>query len=140
MAEVTRIFPEFAPASDCANCGESHRECGVLCGACRGKQARLAEVFVQSSIASAIGEFRRFQNQGGALSGAIGAAYEKMRRAYDAAEPLVEISGRGYVEFVADELWAFPEDGVSIGPFPNEEAAQDGLTLYHAKKSEQVVT
>lgn len=139
MAEVTRIFPEFAPASACANCGETHRECGVLCKVCRGKQARVAEAFVQSSIASAIGELRRFQNQGGLLSGPIGAAYDKMRRAYDAAEPLVEISGRGYVEWVGDELWARPEAGVSIGPFPNEEAAQDGLTAYHDEKAKQVV-
>lgn len=134
MAEVTRIFPEFAPASDCSNCGEAHRECGVLCKACRGKQARVAESFVQSSIASAIGELRRYQNQGGLLSGPVGAAYDKMRRAYDAAEPLVEISGRGYVECIEGELWAYPEDGVSVGPFGNEDEAQQALTNYHTLK------
>jgi len=139
MIEVTRLFPVFAPLGHCSSCGETHREPGVLCAACRVKQEPIAATFVQASIAAAIGELRRYENQGGLLVGPIGAAYEKMRRAYDAAEPLIEISGRGYVECIGGELWAYPEDGVRIGPFPNEETAQDAITAYHDEKAKQVV-
>jgi len=139
MIEVTRLFPVFAPLGHCSSCGDTHREPGVLCAACRGKQERVAATFVQASIAAAIGDLRRYENQGGLLVGPIGAAYEKMQKAYDAAEPLLDISGRGYVEYITGELWAFPEAGVSGGPFPTEEAAQEWLTEYHDKKPKPVV-
>jgi hypothetical protein len=109
-----------------------------LCKPCRVKQASVDVSFVHAEIARAIQELRRFEAKGAPLSGPLAYALEAMRRAYDGSDPLVRISGRGYVELVSGELWAFPEAGLSIGPFANEEAAQDALTEYaaaqHARK------
>ena len=140
MGEVVEIYPPFMPsAPQCAECGEAHAELGVLCRTCRTSQRPVTAIFVQGTIASAIADLRREQNQNAPLSGPVAAALDKLRRLYDAAEPLLDISGRGYVECIGGELWAYPEDGVRIGPFPNEETAQDAITAYHDEKAKQVV-
>jgi len=141
MTEVVHLFPGTYPASDCPGCGGEHRELGMLCGTCRVKQRPTDISNVQADIASAIQELRRFQAQGAPLSGPLASALEAIQRAYDGSEPLVQIRGRGYVELVGGELWAFPEAGVSIGPFSNEETAQYALTKYgEANEARKAVT
>jgi hypothetical protein len=141
MGEVIEIFQPFTPASArrCAECEEPHEELGVLCKRCRTSQRPVAATFVQGTIASAIADLRRQQNQGAPLAGPVAELLEKLQRAYDAAEPLIGISGRGYVECVNGEYWAYPEAGVSVGPFGNEDEGQQALTHYHDLKPKPVV-
>jgi len=140
MGEVVEIYPPFMPsAPQCAECGEAHAELGVLCRTCRTSQRPVTAIFVQGTIASAIADLRREQNQNAPLSGPVAAALDKLRRLYDAAEPLLDISGRGYVDEIEGEHWAHPDPRVSLGPFPNEEAGQSALTAYWDAQAKPVV-
>lgn len=141
MSDIVHLFPCLSVASDCTGCGESHSEIGELCATCRVKQGPVDVSIIHAEIAQAIHDLRRSQNQGAPLAGHVADALVRMRRLYDATEPMITISGRGYVELVGGELWAFPEAGVSIGPFGNEERAQDAITKWaEANEARKAVT
>jgi hypothetical protein len=133
MAEIVRIHAP--PVPQCATCGTAHQELGVLCLTCRKAAGPAADTFVQSSIASAIVDLRRWQNQGNPLAGPVAKALETMRAVYDATEPRVQISKRGEVLPGVGGFWVHIElQGrlCNFGPYETEENGHEALAAFEA--------
>lgn len=133
---MLQLFPPVPV--ECRQCGVAHSELGVLCATCRSAQQLQPDAYLQGTIAGAILGLKRWESQGHPLSGPLAESYERMKIAYDAAEPRITVPRQSYVHAEHGNCWAYPA-GTSfvLGPFATEELAHDALIEFEAERAKQ---